>query len=159
MLASRNRSGPRPPRSASVIAVGQRVFINCPGDRAGSVPLEDVSGKVHLPIRLADGAAVEVVAWRPRGTSDPRYRVRRASDGADGWVDADSLRRTLDPVETPPAPAAPVSAPPSISDPGARPFGQRSHRGFDAGLASVPTGSVAPLSPSSDDGGKRFGRR
>ena len=162
MFPSRSRSGPRPPsRSVPVIAVGQRVFINCPGDRTGSVPLEDESGKGPVSIRLTDGVVVEIVAWRPRGTSDPRYRVRRASDGADGWVGAESLRRTQVPVVAPSEPdAAPVTTPSfDENDAEARPFGQRTHREFVPRIATSPTSptSLPPTLP--DAGGRRFGQR
>jgi hypothetical protein len=143
-----------------VIAVGQRVFVNCPGDRTGTVLLEDESGKIPSTVHLTDGVVVEVVAWRPRGTGDARYRVRRASDGADGWVNGDSLRKTAvpDPVAPQPAPAPEAATPRarSFGDDGARPFGQRSHPGYPPELGS----SRSSLLPEpADDGGKRFGRR
>jgi len=55
------RSAPRPsPRSSPTIAVGQRVFVNCPGGRSGSVVLLDESGKIFSATHLADGVEVEV---------------------------------------------------------------------------------------------------
>jgi hypothetical protein len=88
------------------MAVGQRVFVNSSRDRSGSVTLADVSGKVLSTVHLADGIEVEVVAWRPGGVSDTRYRVR-GPHGADGWLPAENLRRALVPL---PPPEPPTSA-------------------------------------------------
>ena len=87
-----SRPTSRPPaRSLPVLAVGQRVFVNTIGDASGSIALGDVSGKVLSAIHLVDGTAVEVVAWRPNGRSNTRYRVQ-SSQGADGWLAAENLR-------------------------------------------------------------------
>lgn len=159
MFPSRNRSGPRSSaRSAPVIAVGQRVFVNCPGDRTGTVVLEDESGKVPSTVHLTDGVVVEVVAWRPMGMGDARYRVRRASDGADGWVPAVSLRRTAVPVVAPePAPEPEETpSPRKVNDNGVgRRFGQH-NPDFPRPLSSAP---LPGISDPADEGGKRFGRR
>src|SRR2546428_142276 len=108
---SRNRVVPRSPsRSAPVMAVGQRVFIDVAGNRSGSVVLADESGKVLSTVHLADGFEVEVVAWRPRGPSDTRYRIR-TPQGVDGWLPANNLRAALVPLpahEPPVAGAGPV---------------------------------------------------
>ena len=96
--------GPQP--AGTVLAVGQRVFVNCPADGPGGVVLTDERGK-PLPPDLRDGAEVEVLAWRPRGSSGTRYRVRLRGDGADGWLAADQLRATATP---PPTAADPVRA-------------------------------------------------
>ena len=159
MFPSRNRSVPRPPpRSGPVIAVGQRVFVNCPGDRSGTVVLEDESGKVPSTVHLTDGVVVEVVAWRPRGTGDARYRVRRATDGADGWLGGDSLRRTADPAPlTTASESAPTPAAPETDGNGNRPFGQRSHVERSVAFPSPPTS--VPQSTNSDSVGRRFGQR
>jgi hypothetical protein len=103
----------RPPPLSFVIAIGQRVFVNCRTGVAQSVLLGDEGGKVMSTSSLADGVEVEVIAWRPRGPTDTRYRVRAiGGDRADGWLFAQSLRRTLIPpveaVASPPTP--PVAA-------------------------------------------------
>jgi len=139
-----------------VIAVGQHVFVNCPG--SGTVVLVDESGKIESSVRLADGIEVEVVAWRPGGVTDTRYRVRASSNGADGWLFADHLRKLRVPL---PAPEAPLTGQvsPASDDDDVRPFGQRS-------LPQRPTTPAAPASPTpltpstvADPGGRRFGQR
>jgi hypothetical protein len=117
------RTSIRPPASTSpVLAIGRRVFTNCAGDRDGSVALMDEND--HLAqARVPDGIEVEVLAWRPRGSSGTRYRVRVADasphGGVDGWLHASNLRTT---VACPP-PAAVASS--LSSAPLSRPFGQR----------------------------------
>ena len=148
------RSVPRSPsRSTPVIAVGQRVFVDSAGNRSGSVVLADENGKVLSAVSLADGVEVEVVAWRPRGASDTRYRVRTSSGGADGWVPADNLRRALVSVPAP-EPTTPGQAT-AVTDADGRRFGQRSHT-----QRLPPSGSPAPAQPVSvaDTGGRRFGQ-
>lgn len=144
----RNRpSGSRPPtRALPVIAIGQRVFVNCPGDRLGSVFLGDENGKVLSSVYLSDGHEVEVVAWRPGGVSNTRYRVRAASSGADGWLPAGNLRKSLVPPPEPEPAPAPVAA-----DTDARRFGERNH----VDRSSAPT--VA--GPPDHEVGRRFGQR
>ena len=123
-IQSRGRSVGRPSGSSTpVLAVGQRVFVNCPGDRTGSVVLTDTSGQVPSS-SLADGVEVEVLEWRPRGAGGTRYRVRAGRDGADGWLHASNLRTVLVPPpaaepRTPPQPAADTAST-------GRRFGQRS---------------------------------
>ena len=151
---SRNRSVPRlPSRKIPVIAVGQRVFVNCPASPSGSVILADENGKVRTTTHLADGVEVEVVAWRPRVAGDAHYRVRAPSNGADGWLAAGNLRRTLVPL---PAPEAPTAPPTPVADPDRRRFGQRSQ-------TERPPVSVSPTpeppSPAADTHGRRFGQR
>src|SRR5262245_40914820 len=94
---------PSRPSGAPVLAVGQRVFVHCGADRTGSVVLDDDNGHPSQA-SLADGVEVEVIAWRPRGASGTRYRIRAAGDGADGWVHASNLRTTAT------APSAPSEA-------------------------------------------------
>jgi hypothetical protein len=60
--------------------------------------LGDETGKVTSAQRVADGLEVEVIAWRPRGANETRYRVRVPSTGADGWLPADNLRKLLVPL-------------------------------------------------------------
>lgn len=123
-VSSRGRFAGRPSSPYPVLAIGRRVFVNCRGD-GGSVPLTDENG---APTRatLADGVEVEVLAWRPRGASGTRYRIRAGTDGADGWVQAKDLRTTSAPApaDETPAPAEPA-APAADADHGARRFGQR----------------------------------
>jgi hypothetical protein len=107
-----------------VLAVGQRAFVNHPGDSPYPVAMTDDQG-VPAPAALRDGDEVEILAWRPRGSTGTRYRVRRHADGANGWLAAAELRRTA----VRPAPADPAEAPRSPSsrynDMGGRPFGSR----------------------------------
>jgi hypothetical protein len=135
----------------ATIAVGQRVFVNCPGDHARSVRLVDETGQIVSAIHVTDGAEVEVVAWRPRVGSDAHYRVRVSSSGADGWLPAGNLRKALVPIPPPERTAAPAA--PFIDAGGPR-FGQRSQRPRPA-TTSPPT---TPAAPSVAGGGKRFGQ-
>ena len=132
-FSSRDRSAPRlPSRKSPVIAVGQRVFVNCSSNPSGSVALANQNGKVLPGMHLADGVEVEVVAWRPRVAGDAHYRVRAPSSGADGWLPAGNLRRVLSPVpapETPPPQATSGERPreqPSPAEARGRRFGERS---------------------------------
>ena len=102
--------GPMPRRGDGkpVLAVGGRVLVTArPG--VPVVALSDENG-VATGASMGTDKEVEIVAWRPRGPSGPRYRVRNASDGVEGWVDAGSLRpRPVLPVaprpqKLPPAP-------------------------------------------------------
>jgi hypothetical protein len=136
-----------------VIAVGQRVFVDSTRERSGSVTLADVTGKVFSTVHLADGIEVEVLAWRPGGAGDTRYRVR-GPDGADGWLPAQNLRKALVPLPPPePEPSAP--APPRIVA-GAR--GRRFGQHFEAGRSPAPA-SPTPASDATDaDPRRRFGQ-
>ena len=108
-----------------MLSVGRRVFVN---GRDGVV-LTDEAGR-SVAHRLADGAEVEILAWRPRGAAT-RYRIQSTSGDTEGWVAADELRPARHPVETATrAPAAvPSAAPPTArsvrADEGGRKFGQR----------------------------------
>ena len=77
-----------------VLAVGRHVFVNGSLDPSRSVVFTDQYGKCPTTVRLQDGAEVEVLAWRPRGSAGTRYRVRNQANGADGWLGADDLRTT-----------------------------------------------------------------
>jgi len=110
-----------PPRI--VLAVGQRAFVNHPSDGPYAVAMTDEQGLPAASLR--DGDEVEILAWRPRGSTGTRYRVRRPADGANGWLAAAELRRTA--VRS--APSAPSPSEPSrgmsrYHDTG-RPFGSR----------------------------------
>jgi hypothetical protein len=133
-----------------VLAVGQRVFVNCGASRNASVALGDESGKVLSAVHLADGVEVEVIAWRPRGATDTRYRVRRPSDGADGWLACINLRSALVP---PPAAVQPETLP---SGDVVRPFGQRAHTEQPRPVEATP---VAQPSTADEARGRRFGQR
>ena len=129
-LLSRARSVPSSSRRAlPVIAIGQRVFVNCPESGAsGTLFLGDETGKVISAQRVADGLEVEVIAWRPRGAAETRYRVRVPSTGADGWLPAGNLRKSLVPLSAQDSPGSSPSAsdaPDRRSDDRARRFGQR----------------------------------
>ena len=79
---------------AVVFAVGRHVFVNGSLDPSRSVVFTDEYGKCPTTVELPDGAEVEVLAWRPRGSAGTRYRVRNQANGADGWLGADDLRTT-----------------------------------------------------------------
>jgi hypothetical protein len=94
-----------------VLSVGRRVFINSRGTSGDRVALTDEAGTT-VRCNLVDGAEVEILAWRPRGSTGPRYRVHTTDGGHDGWLPADNLRvsvaRVLEPQpssEPPPAAA------------------------------------------------------
>jgi hypothetical protein len=108
-----------------VLAVGQRVFIHSLDSPTRPVALGDESGALASGQHLIDGVEVEVMAWRPRGPSDTRYRVR-ASDGVDGWLAAGNLRKSSVRVPLPPAADPPPPSPPArtVADRGRR-FGER----------------------------------
>ncbi len=148
----RKRVVGRPPtRSGPVMAIGQRVFVDSAGNRSGSVALGDVSGKNPSAVHLVDGSEVQVVAWRPRGANETRYRVQTAQ-GVDGWLPAENLRSGLVAV---PRTEPSVVAPPATmgASSGTRPFGQRRH---SEGASDV----VAPDSvrEATDGSGRRFGQ-
>lgn len=156
MFQARNRPTPRPSvRSSPTIAVGQRVFVNCPDGRSGCVSLVDSTGKIASAVQLADGSEVEVVAWRPRVEGDAHYRVRASSNGADGWLPAGNLRKLLVPVASA-EPAAVQPQPTPMTYGGGSAFGGRSQ----ANRAVAPK-APAPARTVPDDfpGGRRFGAR
>jgi hypothetical protein len=86
----RTAAGPR--STGPVLSVGRRVFVNSNSRSAGDdrVALTDEAGTT-VRGTLADGAEVEILAWRPRGATGPRYRVH-SEDGREGWLPADNLR-------------------------------------------------------------------
>jgi hypothetical protein len=120
--SSRQRGIVSPRATPMILAVGQRAFVHHPGDSAYPIAMTDDQG---LPAAAAmrDGDEVEILAWRPRGSTGTRYRVRRHADGANGWLAATELRRTA--VRPAPATAeAPSQPSPRYFDTG-RPFGSR----------------------------------
>ena len=160
-FASRTRSVPRTPRSSlPIIAVGQRVFVSCPSREL--VSLGDESGKRVSAVRLTDGLEVEVIAWRPRGANETRYRVRVPSTGADGWLPAVNLRKSLVPLPTaasrtlprPASPAVTPARPAPVADDRRR-FGQ--HFDPEHSPASGSSASAKPA-PTVAGGRRRFGQ-
>ena len=162
---SRARSVPPSSRRAlPVIAIGQRVFVNCPeSSDSGTLFLGDETGKVISAQRVADGLEVEVIAWRPRGANGTRYRVRVPSTGADGWLPADNLRKLLVPL--PPPASLSQEEKLTASDArgrrgavggGRRRFGQ--HFDTENSPGSSSSASDEP-DTRADDRGRRFGQR
>jgi hypothetical protein len=115
-------------RHVSVFAVGRRVYVASSGGRLAHVALTDDAG-ADARTHLADGAEVEILAWRPRGFGDTRYRVRSTHNGLEGWLAVDNLRGTQSAV------SAPTEPPPSATGPGPL------------------------CAPESGDSARRFGRR
>jgi hypothetical protein len=134
------RAVTRPPRLSFIIPIGGRVFVHCRAGGSRLVPLGDENGGELSGASLADGVEVEVVAWRPRGPTDTRYRVRTTrGERLDGWVFAQELRRSLIPAEET---AASVPAP-------AHHVVQRVHEQHRRAVRPAPA----------DDTGRRFGQR
>ena len=104
----RFRTSPSPRTTGPVLSVGRRVFVNSASGSAGDdrVALTDEAG-TNVCGMLTDGAEVEILAWRPRGASGPRYRVH-TNDGRDGWLPGDNLRVSVTRV----VPEVPREAPP-----------------------------------------------
>lgn len=122
-------------KGGPVLAVGRRVLVTCAGGRATGVTLTDGDGATPVAT-IADGAEVEILAWRPRRGGGTCYRVLCRSGGVEGWVGAAHLKA---PVSVP----APRLPPPAVRAPAAR-----SRR-------SVP--AVAPTATRVRGGRKRQG--
>jgi hypothetical protein len=120
--SSRQRGVVAPRATQVVLAVGQRAFVHHPGDSPYPVAMTDDQG-VPAPAAMRDGDEVEILAWRPRGSTGTRYRVRRHADGAHGWLAATELRRTA--VRPAPATAEASSQPSPRHYDTHRPFGSR----------------------------------
>ncbi len=85
---------PAPPRARTpVFAVGQRIYVTCPGDGLVRATLTDEGGKTALA-SLGDGAEVTVLAWRPSVAGTTRYRVRATATEGEGWLAVGELRST-----------------------------------------------------------------
>ena len=136
MAFSSRRAMPRPPRLSFIIPIGGHVFMHSRAGASRSVPLADETGRELSGASITDGVEVEVVAWRPRGPTDTRYRVQTiAGEPLDGWVFAQELRRSLIPAAEAAASAPTATAPghgpqqqparPSKADAAGRRFGQR----------------------------------
>jgi hypothetical protein len=106
-------------RPATILSVGRRAYVNC----RGRVALSEDDGRTSQN-SLADGAEVEILAWRPLGARGTRYRVRAQQEGHEGWLAADALRQTAVPIASEPASQdKPAMAPP-------RPVTRDTHRKF-----------------------------
>jgi hypothetical protein len=130
MAAPRSpRRTPAPFRSrASVLAVGQRVYVACAGDESARVTLTDDAGQAPLRT-LSDGTEVVILAWRP-GWGNTQYWVRATASGLEGWLPVGNLRRmeaaaTLAPIASPPPAAPPAPLPVGASGESGHRFGQR----------------------------------
>ena len=80
-----------------VFGIGSRAFV---ANQNGDVSLDDGSGKTAVG-ELADGAEVEIIAWRPRRAAT-LYHVRATESRIEGWLCVTSLRRTRDPADSSP---------------------------------------------------------
>jgi hypothetical protein len=108
-------------RPATILSVGRRAYVNC----RGRIALADDDGRTSQN-SLADGAEVEIVAWRPLGARGTRYRVRARQEGHEGWLAADALRQTAAPAPNEPVAPEPAAPPrPVPSRDTHRKFGQR----------------------------------
>jgi len=95
----------RPPGDGNVLAVGWRVLVASSAGRGHRVTLTDGDGTTALAT-LADGAEVEILAWRPRRSGATLYRVRPTAGGTEGWLSGASMK---------PRPALPVQKVQSIA--------------------------------------------
>ena len=104
-LDTRMQTGNRPralnlrkPKSPAPLSVGRHVFVNrAPNlrQKLGNVSLTN-EGNTRTLSTLADGQEVEILGWRQRPSV--HYNVRCVSGGAEGWVVADCLRASRDPL-------------------------------------------------------------
>ena len=89
-----------------VLSVGTRALVTpLPGMSAGT--LTDDNG-MATGQTLAAGVEVEIVAWRARGRSGNRYRVRNVADGTEGWIGGNMIQ----PRPQPAGPRRPTKLPP-----------------------------------------------
>lgn len=98
---------PQRPKRPPPLAVGSHAFVSgvhLPGQRPGEVLLTDESG---TPTRgmLPDGEEVEILAWSTKRSV--RYQVHCLGSGAQGWLIAQFLRKTREPLPEASAPALP----------------------------------------------------
>jgi len=121
------RAAPRSRTHASVFAVGRRVYVACARDRLAHAALTADAGQCAGP--LADGTAVEILAWRPRRSDGTRSRVRSTGNGLEGC----SRLTTYGAHRLPSRP--PIEPP------------------------RVATGSAPLRATESGDSGRRFGQR
>jgi hypothetical protein len=114
-------------KRTSVFAVGRRVYVACSREHPPHVTLKDDSDAVSRT-SLTDGTEVEILAWRPRGFGETRYRVRSTGTGLEGWLAGDNLRTTQAAVAPPAEPAPSGAGSDRLGDAFANPkrrFGQR----------------------------------
>ena len=86
------------PKSPTPLSVGRHAFVNrAPSltQKLGDVSLTNESYTRTLRT-LADGQEMEIPGWRQRPSV--HYNVRCVSGGAEGWVVADCLRASRDPL-------------------------------------------------------------
>lgn len=120
-LIPRSTPPPQKARASTILSVGRRAYVNC----RGRVALAEDDGRLSQN-SLADGAEVEIMAWRPRGSGGTRYRVHARKEGHEGWLAADTLRQTATPVASEPAPKPVAATPPRpLPRDTPRKFGQR----------------------------------
>jgi hypothetical protein len=106
-----------------VFAVGQRVCVQLADSRLPRVPLGDEAG-TRVVGSLANGAQVEILAWRPRESLGVRYQVRATDNGLHGWLGVTSLRAPTVVVEPDTATTPELVLPAERRDT-ARRFGER----------------------------------
>jgi len=129
-------SGVRPPptaKAAPVLGVGSRALVVSGNGRSHAVTLTDDAGTQALAT-IADGAEVEILAWRPRRGGETRYRVVSTSGGTEGWLGAGSLQAR----PAPPPPPQPVGAAPGSSARPAPVVGPRKRSPAGARVAPKP---------------------
>ena len=88
----------RRPKSLAPLAVGRHAFVNrAPSltQKLGDVSLTDENNTRTLRT-LTDGQEVEILGWRQRPSV--HYNVRCVNGGAEGWVVADCLRASRNPL-------------------------------------------------------------
>src|SRR5215467_1420980 len=81
---------PSDSKTQRVLGVGWRVIVRSHGGEQ-RVTLTDETGTNALAT-VADGAEVEILAWRPHRGGDTRYRVVSTGGGVEGWLGGASLR-------------------------------------------------------------------
>jgi hypothetical protein len=89
----RSSAPPSARGAGAIFAIGRHVHVACPAASTSGVTVTDDSGATAHG-KLHDGAEVEIIAWRPRGTLGTRYLVRSPLHGIEGWLGAGELRRS-----------------------------------------------------------------
>jgi hypothetical protein len=105
------------PKSPLPLSVGRHAFVNRAPSLTrtlGAVVLSDEKETRTLRT-LADGQEVEILAWRQRPSV--RYHVRCLSGDAEGWLAAECLRASRDPLpEAAAAASVPAAATASVEE-------------------------------------------
>jgi len=129
---------PPKPKSPATLSVGRHAFVNRAASltqKLGDVPLTDESDTQTLGT-MADGLEVEILGWRQRPSV--RYNVRCVSSGTEGWVLANYLRASRDPLpENSPVADVPNGHNADTEERPVRPGGQARR----TPLSVVPTGT------------------